>query len=93
MWRQLDGPVSPAQGPMFGRRFAEETPEGGYSGAILSAGTGGAVDQEFRLGPWVVRPSLNTVSRNGSNLRLEPKAMEVLVCLAQHGGSSYPRRN
>jgi len=42
--------------------------------------------QDFRLGHWLVQPSLNTISRNGSNLRLEPKTMEVLVCLAQSGG-------
>ena len=45
------------------------------------------VDQEFRLGPWMVRPSQNSVSRNGHNNRLEPKAMEVLVCLANQDGN------
>jgi DNA-binding winged helix-turn-helix (wHTH) protein/TolB-like protein/Tfp pilus assembly protein PilF len=49
------------------------------------------MEGDFRLGPWVVEPSLNNISRNGSNLRLEPKAMEVLVCLAQHGGSVVPK--
>ena len=43
--------------------------------------------QDFQLGPWLVRPSLNSISRNGNHLRLEPKAMEVLVCLAQSGGN------
>ncbi|MGH9546061.1 MAG: winged helix-turn-helix domain-containing protein [Terriglobales bacterium] len=38
------------------------------------------------MGPWVVRPSLNSVSRSGQSIRVEPKAMEVLVCLAEHGG-------
>jgi DNA-binding winged helix-turn-helix (wHTH) protein len=45
------------------------------------------VNQDFNLGPWVVRPTLNSVSRNGHSIRLEPKAMEVLVCLARHDGS------
>lgn len=45
------------------------------------------MEGDFRLGPWIVRPSLNSISRNGTNLHLEPKAMEVLVCLAQHGDS------
>ena len=45
------------------------------------------MQQDFQLGPWLVQPSLNSISRNGSHLRLEPKAMEVLVCLAQHEGS------
>jgi TolB-like protein/DNA-binding winged helix-turn-helix (wHTH) protein len=34
-----------------------------------------------------VRPTLNSVSRNGDNTRIEPKAMEVLACLAQADGS------
>ena len=38
------------------------------------------------MGPWTIQPSLNSISRNGSHFRLEPKAMEVLVCLAQSGG-------
>ncbi len=45
------------------------------------------MNKDFQLGPWLVQPSLNSISRNGSHLRLEPKAMEVLVCLAQHEGS------
>ena len=45
------------------------------------------MNQDFQLGLWLVHPSLNSISRNGNNLRLEPKAMEVLVCLAEHGGS------
>jgi TolB-like protein/DNA-binding winged helix-turn-helix (wHTH) protein len=41
---------------------------------------------DFRLGPWLVRPGLNTLSQNGSSTRLEPKVMEVLVCLAASAG-------
>lgn len=44
------------------------------------------MNQEFRLGPWVVRPTLNSVSQNDSAIRIEPKAMEVLVCLADAAG-------
>lgn len=39
---------------------------------------------DFRVGPWVAQPSLNVISRNGTTVRLEPKVMEVLVCLADH---------
>lgn len=39
---------------------------------------------DFRVGPWLVEPSLNTASRNGTSIHLEPKQIEVLVCLAQH---------
>jgi TolB-like protein/DNA-binding winged helix-turn-helix (wHTH) protein len=46
----------------------------------------GFVDGTFRLGTWLVQPKLNTVSFNGTTARLEPKVMEVLVCLASHPG-------
>jgi DNA-binding winged helix-turn-helix (wHTH) protein len=39
---------------------------------------------DFRLESWLVRPSLNTVSRNNGSIQLEPKVMSVLVCLAEH---------
>ena len=42
------------------------------------------MNQDFRLGPCVVRPSLNIIAFNGKVARVEPKAMEVLVCLATH---------
>ena len=41
---------------------------------------------DFRVGPWLVRPGLNTISQNGTSNRVEPKMMEVLVCLAEHTG-------
>jgi adenylate cyclase len=50
------------------------------------------VEGRFRVGPWLVQPSLNTVSRNGTPMRLTLKAMEVLVCLAEHAGESVPKR-
>src|SRR5512136_1084048 len=40
---------------------------------------------EFRLGDWLVRPSLNQLSREGSLVHLRPKVMDVLVHLAEHG--------
>jgi TolB-like protein/DNA-binding winged helix-turn-helix (wHTH) protein len=44
------------------------------------------VDGDFHLGDWLVEPRLNTISRNGATVRLQPKIMEVLVCLAHHDG-------
>lgn len=44
------------------------------------------LDCDFRIGEWLVSPMLNQVSRNGSSARLEPKAMRVLVYLAEHPG-------
>lgn len=46
---------------------------------------------EFRLGAWLVQPSLNLISQNGTAVRLEPKVMEVLVCLAHRAGEPIAR--
>src|SRR5262249_49082690 len=47
---------------------------------------GSFVGSAFRLGSWVVQPSLNTISRNGTTVQLEPKVMAVLVCFAENPG-------
>lgn len=46
---------------------------------------------DFRLGSWVVRPGLNTIECDGKKVRLEPKAIEVLVCLAENAGETVPK--
>ena len=40
----------------------------------------------FRIGPWRVDPALDEISRDGTTVKLEPRAMRVLVCLAEHAG-------
>jgi TolB-like protein/DNA-binding winged helix-turn-helix (wHTH) protein/tetratricopeptide (TPR) repeat protein len=52
---------------------------------------GSVVDGDFRLGSWLVRPGLNSVSRNGTSVQLEPKVMAVLVCLAAHAHEPVPK--
>ncbi len=49
------------------------------------------MDGEFRIGPWLVQPSLDLISGDGTTVHLEPKVMQVLVCLAQHAGEPVPR--
>lgn len=44
------------------------------------------MEGDFRVGCWLVQPRLNAVSRDGARVQLEPKVMEVLVCLARHAG-------
>src|SRR3974390_1289669 len=44
------------------------------------------MDGQIQVGSWLVEPSLNIVSRNGTAVRVEPKVMEVLLCLAAHPG-------
>ena len=46
---------------------------------------------DLRVGNWVVTPSLNSISSRGRTARLEPKVMEVLVCLAQHPGDTVSK--
>jgi TolB-like protein/DNA-binding winged helix-turn-helix (wHTH) protein/tetratricopeptide (TPR) repeat protein len=41
---------------------------------------------KFQVGDWRVDPRLNALSLNGTSIRVEPKVMEVLVCLASHPG-------
>ncbi len=38
----------------------------------------------FRIGDWRVRPRLNSLEKNSESHPLEPRAMEVLVYLAEH---------
>jgi TolB-like protein/DNA-binding winged helix-turn-helix (wHTH) protein len=44
------------------------------------------VNTNFQIGAWRVEPGLNTVSNHGTTAHLEPKVMEVLVCLAEQPG-------
>jgi TolB-like protein/DNA-binding winged helix-turn-helix (wHTH) protein len=41
----------------------------------------------FFAGDWQVEPELNRIQRSGEAAHLEPKAMEVLVCLARANGN------
>jgi TolB-like protein/DNA-binding winged helix-turn-helix (wHTH) protein/tetratricopeptide (TPR) repeat protein len=51
------------------------------------------VDREagFRLGSWDVRPNHGTLQGPGGTIRLEPKVMDVLVCLAERAGDVVTR--
>jgi DNA-binding winged helix-turn-helix (wHTH) protein len=47
----------------------------------------------FELGEWLVQPQLNRLTRsNGEHVQLEPKMMDVLVCLARHPGEVISRQ-
>lgn len=47
----------------------------------------------FRLGDWLVEPALNRVSRDGGSYQLPLKVMDVLVFLAEHAGTTMPKRH
>lgn len=42
--------------------------------------------QDFFVGAWRVSPGIDEISRDGNVIKLEPRAMRVLVCLADHAG-------
>jgi TolB-like protein/DNA-binding winged helix-turn-helix (wHTH) protein/Flp pilus assembly protein TadD len=48
-------------------------------------------DKPFMLGDWTVDPARGRVSRGADEHKIEPKAMTVLVCLAQQPGQVMSR--
>lgn len=40
----------------------------------------------FMVGEWTVEPSRNVIARNANEVRLEPRVMDVLVCLVRQAG-------
>lgn len=45
----------------------------------------------FSIGEFHVRPQLGVISTNGNEIHVEPKVMEVLVCLAGQAGEVVPK--
>ena len=48
-------------------------------------------DRPFRVGDWLVEPAVGCVSRDGGSVKLEPKVMDLLVCLARRPGTVLSR--
>ncbi len=55
------------------------------------AGSRPSDPQPFMVGTWHVVPATGQVYSGDEEVRLEPKAMEVLVYLAQHAGQPVTR--
>jgi hypothetical protein len=47
---------------------------------------------DFRLGDWLVQPSLSPISGPAGELHLERRAVSALVLLAEHAGAVVQRR-
>src|SRR5258708_21242735 len=45
-----------------------------------------ANNRVLRIGAWRVDPAVDEISRDGTTVKLEPRAMKVLLCLAEHAG-------
>src|SRR6202051_2341207 len=43
-------------------------------------------NRRLRIGAWRVDPALDEISRDGTSVKLEPRTMRLLVCLAKHTG-------
>ena len=71
--------------PRFGRGFC--LPKQGIRAYNLRPhGRAVLMQSDFQLGTWRVQPQLNRLACERRTIRLEPKMMGVLVCLAQHSG-------
>lgn len=46
----------------------------------------GGIPVKFRIGDWCIDPASGEISRNGQTIRLETRAMRLLLCLAEHSG-------
>jgi DNA-binding winged helix-turn-helix (wHTH) protein len=53
----------------------------------------GARRRPFQLGDWLVEPTLDRISRDGQFVRLRPRAMDVLICLALASGKLASKQN
>jgi adenylate cyclase len=46
---------------------------------------------EFRVGEWLVEPDLNRVACAGRSVAVEPRVLEVLICLASRPGEVFSK--
>ncbi|HVO46539.1 MAG TPA: winged helix-turn-helix domain-containing protein [Steroidobacteraceae bacterium] len=45
--------------------------------------------QALRIGDWRINPALDEISRDGATIKIEPRAMQVLLCLAGSPGEVF----
>jgi Tol biopolymer transport system component/DNA-binding winged helix-turn-helix (wHTH) protein len=51
------------------------------------------VSGDFQVGDWIIQPSVNRLRRGDEVVRLEPKVMQVLVCLSEDAGEVVSRED
>ena len=49
------------------------------------------MDGDLQIGRWLVQQRLNAIGAGRKTTRIEPKAMEVLLCMARHAGAVVSR--
>lgn len=52
-----------------------------------------ALDTMFKIGDWTIEPAANRLFREDQEIRLEPKVMRVLICLAERRGEVVSRHD
>ncbi len=50
------------------------------------------MSRELLVGDWLVEPDLNRMSNGVKQVRVEPKVVEVLMCLAEHAGEVLSKK-
>lgn len=48
-------------------------------------------EQPLKIGEWTIHPDTDRIQRGDTEAKLEPKAMKVLLCLAEHAGKVVSR--
>ncbi len=51
------------------------------------------LENQFRIGDWQVQPHLNRLVTAGNEVRIEPKAMQVLVYFAENAGKVISKKD
>jgi Tol biopolymer transport system component/DNA-binding winged helix-turn-helix (wHTH) protein len=62
-----------------------------FEGHVSALDILGVVSGDFSVGEWRVQPAVNRLQRGDEVVRLEPKVMQVLVCLAEQAGEVVTR--
>jgi DNA-binding winged helix-turn-helix (wHTH) protein len=47
----------------------------------------------FKIADFLIQPQINSISKEGSTVRLEPKVMELLLYLARHAGMTVEKEH
>ncbi len=50
------------------------------------------MNKDFYLGSWLIQPRLNAIQGGGGSVRVKPRSMDVLVCLAGANGDVVDKR-
>ena len=79
--------------PSWFRTWSEHRPDLGYHLDRMSPQVQRSrrLPRDFRVGDWLVQPSLDRISCAGRIVHLRPKLMDVLVHLAEHAGEVLPK--